>query len=39
MLSLPEKIIFILAALATLVAIYFAIRRLARIIGAGRWQA
>jgi Fe-S oxidoreductase len=36
MLSLPEKIIFILAALATLVAIYFAIRRLARIIGAGR---
>jgi Fe-S oxidoreductase len=35
MLSIPEKIIFILAALATLAAVYFAIRRLARIIGAG----
>ena len=35
MLSLPEKIIFILAALATLVAVFFAIRRLVRIISSG----
>jgi len=35
MLSLPEKIIFSLAFLATLVAVYFAIRRLVRIISAG----
>ena len=35
MLSLPEKIIFSLAALATLVAVYFAIRRLVRIISGG----
>ena len=35
MLSLPEKIIFILATLATLVAVFFAIRRLTRIISSG----
>jgi Fe-S oxidoreductase len=35
MLSLPEKIIFILAFLATLVAVYFAIRRLVLLISAG----
>ena len=35
MLSLPEKIIFSLALLATLVAVYFAVRRLVRIISAG----
>jgi Fe-S oxidoreductase len=35
MLSLPEKIIFILAALATLATVFFAIRRLVRIISAG----
>ncbi len=36
MLTLPEKVIFSLAALATLVAVFFAVRRLVRIIGAGR---
>jgi len=35
MLTLIEKIIFSLAALATILAAFFAIRRLARIIGAG----
>ncbi len=35
MLTLPEKIIFALAALATLISIYFAILRLVRIISAG----
>lgn len=35
MLTLPEKIIFILAALATLAAVFFAVRRLVRIITAG----
>jgi Fe-S oxidoreductase len=35
MLTLPEKLIFILAALATLAAVFFAVRRLARIITAG----
>jgi Fe-S oxidoreductase len=35
MLTLPEKIIFILAALATLAAAFFAIRRLVRIITSG----
>jgi Fe-S oxidoreductase len=35
MLTLPEKIIFALAALATLIAVYYAIRRLVRIISAG----
>ena len=35
MLTLPEKIIFILASLATLAAVFFAIRRLVRIISAG----
>ena len=35
MLTYPEKIIFILAALATLTAVYFAIRRLVRILSAG----
>ncbi len=35
MLTLPEKIIFILAALATLAAVFFAVRRLVRIISAG----
>jgi Fe-S oxidoreductase len=35
MLSLPEKIIFSLAVLATLVAVYFAIRRLVAIISGG----
>jgi Fe-S oxidoreductase len=35
MLTLPEKIIFTLAALATLFVVFFAIRRLARIITAG----
>jgi Fe-S oxidoreductase len=36
MLSLPEKIIFSLAVLATMAAVYFAIRRLVRIISAGQ---
>lgn len=35
MLTLPEKIIFALATLATLIAVYFAILRLVRIISAG----
>ena len=35
MLTLPEKIIFTLAVLATLAAVFFAIRRLVRIISAG----
>ncbi len=35
MLTLPEKIIFTLAALATLAAAFFAVRRLVRIISAG----
>jgi Fe-S oxidoreductase len=35
MFTLPEKIIFTLAILATLVATFFAIRRLVRIISAG----
>ncbi len=35
MLTLPEKIIFILAALATIAAVAFAIRRLVRLISAG----
>jgi len=35
MLTFPEKIIFTLAALATLAAVFFAIRRLVRIITAG----
>ena len=38
MLSIPEKIIFVLAALATLAAVFFAIRRLVRIISAGHGQ-
>jgi Fe-S oxidoreductase len=42
MLTSPEKIVFTLAALATLAAVYFAIRRLVRIITAGHgkpdWQ-
>jgi len=36
MLTLPEKIIFTLAALATLAAVFFAIRRLVRIITSGQ---
>jgi Fe-S oxidoreductase len=36
MLTLPEKIIFSLAVLATLAAAYFAVRRLIRIISAGQ---
>jgi Fe-S oxidoreductase len=39
MLTLPEKIIFILAALTTLVAAVFAVRRLVRIISAGNGKA
>jgi Fe-S oxidoreductase len=35
MLTLPEKIIFALATLATLVVVFYAIRRLVRIISAG----
>ena len=35
MLTLPEKIIFTLAILATLAAVYFAVRRLVRLISAG----
>ena len=35
MLTSPEKIVFTLAALATLAAVFFAIRRLVRIITAG----
>ena len=35
MLTFPEKIIFSLAVLATLAAVFFAIRRLVRIISAG----
>jgi Fe-S oxidoreductase len=38
MLTLTEKIIFAIAALATLVAVFFAIRRLVRIISAGHGQ-
>ena len=42
MLTSPEKIVFTLAALATLAAVFFAIRRLVRIITAGHgkpdWQ-
>ncbi len=42
MLTPPEKIVFTLAALATLAAVFFAIRRLVRIIAAGHgkpdWQ-
>ena len=39
MLSFPEKIIFCLALLATLVAVYFAIRRLVRIVSAGHGKS
>ncbi len=35
MLSIPEKVIFALAALATLITVYYAIRRLVRIIAGG----
>jgi len=35
MLTFPEKIIFAIAAMTTLVAAFFAIRRLVRIISAG----
>jgi Fe-S oxidoreductase len=35
MLSIPEKIIFALAALATLIAVFYAVRRLVRIIAGG----
>ncbi len=35
MLTLPEKIIFTLAVLATLAAVYFGVRRLVRLISAG----
>jgi Fe-S oxidoreductase/ABC-type thiamin/hydroxymethylpyrimidine transport system permease subunit len=35
MLTLPEKIIFTLAVLATLAAVFFTVRRLVRIISAG----
>jgi Fe-S oxidoreductase len=35
MLTFPEKIIFALATLATLLIVYFAIRRLVRLISAG----
>ena len=35
MITIVEKIIFAIFALATMVAVYFAVRRLARLIGAG----
>jgi uncharacterized membrane protein YhdT len=36
MLSIPEKVVFALAALATLIAVFYAIRRLVRIIAGGQ---
>ena len=38
MLTFPEKMLFTLAALATLAAVYFAVRRLVRLITAGHGQ-
>ena len=35
MLSIPEKVVFALATLVTLIAVYYAIRRLVRIIAGG----
>ena len=35
MLTLPEKLIFILVALATIIAVFFAVRRIVKIIARG----